>query len=678
VTSNRPRVVLAGFYPPPFGGESVHVFKLASLLRAEGMLEAIVNVRRGAPASVDYVRGAGPARLAAALLRTLNARTLLHLHTNGHSWKSWAMIGGAALVLASRRVPGVLTLHSGMGPAFVRRVGPGGRGAIRLALRGFAHIVCVNEEIARGLNDLGVPRDRLSVIPAFLGAVSGSLPEDDERALQRFRPLLSVIAGSGSEYGLTTLLEALDVLTRKHPTLGCVILGTDAREVAGRAPADRSPVTYFGPVTHDRCLAVVARSDVFVRPSLADGDAVSVREAVALGVRVVASDVVPRPGEVTLFRTGDSGDLAARLDAVLDARNTRPASADAPEFGAPILSVYERVTAPTTGTTRLALVESTRRGARSLARELVQFRVEYPIEIVTDAARPDALRYHVYHESLFLDDQILDAGGVPQKVYRLLGAQYNPLFVAWWGLHHLERAARQPDGGHLDVFLTQLAWLKANAVVRGDGAIVWPCYFDWQEGRARLRAPWISAMYQGVVISALVRGYRVTGDVKLLDLALGGTRVFELDVDGGGVRSRADGRTLYEEYPAFPLPRVLDGFLFSLLGLYDLSVQTNDPGVRRLFDEGLEGLVAHLSWWDYRGKWSWYGSHRYLCPPHYHALNRTLLSILHRVTGGRALGEAAQRWAPENLSRRDRVEVFLAFAATKNWARVRLPNQRGG
>ena len=321
--------------------------------------------------------------------------------------------------------------------------------------------------------------------------------------------------------------------------------------------------------------------------------------------------------------------------------------------------------------------ESVRRAVRSLAREVTGFRFDYPIEVVARAGEPGSLHYHVYSERLFLDDLDLDVQGVPLRRYRLLGAHYNPLFVAWWGLHHLERATRTGDDGSMGVFRTQLDWLRISAVVRADGAVVWPCYFDWQEGRARLRAPWISAMYQGVAISALVRGFRLTRDAKLLDLAHAASRVFDLDVTAGGVRSRESGCVLYEEYPAFPLPRILDGFLISLLGLHDLRAETGDRHVDELFQAGLDGLTRHLTWWSYRGKWSWYGSHGYLCPPHYHALNRAGLLALGHLTGRSALTATAVAWDPARLSRCDRIQVFLAFVATKNTARLRLQNERG-
>lgn len=323
------------------------------------------------------------------------------------------------------------------------------------------------------------------------------------------------------------------------------------------------------------------------------------------------------------------------------------------------------------------MTESIRLALGSLRDEVLGFRVNYPLETVPGADRPGSLRYFVYSDRLFLGDLELDQAGVPMRRYRLLGAQVNPLFIAWWGLHHLERAAREGVERHLDVFQRQVVWLRANAVIRADGAALWPCAFDWQEGRARLRGPWFSAMYQGAIMSALVRGYRLTRDEKLLDLAVAATRVFGLDVMAGGVRTSEAGIVLYEEYPVRPLPRVLDGFLVSLLGLHDVAVETGNREVRRLFEDGVAGLERQIHWWDFRGKWSWYGAHGYLCPPQYHTFNRVLLLVLHELTRSAVLAEVARAWDPRRLSRRDRIEVFVAFVITKNLARLRLPNERG-
>lgn len=314
---------------------------------------------------------------------------------------------------------------------------------------------------------------------------------------------------------------------------------------------------------------------------------------------------------------------------------------------------------------------------QAVLRELVNFRFEYPIETCLDAGRPGELRFWVYSDRLFLEHQEFDARGVPMKRYRVQGSQYNPLFVAWWGLVNLQWHLRGDARGSLDRFFVQVEWLKSAAIERADGAVVWPVPFDWQEGFCALKAPWISAMYQAVAVSTLVRAYRLTGEDRLLSLSRHAVEVFRAGIEAGGVRTREGDGVLYEEYPGYPLPRVLDGFLFSLLGLYDLYAETGDLEVHRLFTDGVEGLRRTIRFWDYRGKWSWYGSHGYLCPPHYHALNQALLAIVSRLCGDRALAEQAERWNVANLTWPDRVEVYALFAWTKNLARLRLPRQRG-
>jgi hypothetical protein len=309
---------------------------------------------------------------------------------------------------------------------------------------------------------------------------------------------------------------------------------------------------------------------------------------------------------------------------------------------------------------------------RAIWNEVVAFRFEYPLETSVAARSGNPLHYYVYSDHLFFDAMELDSEGIPLLRSRRLGTARNPAYVAWYGLVSLERFLRGGDPSHHRQFLKQVEWLVAHGVTREDGALVWPYGFNWQEGRCCLKAPWISAMAQGLAISLLVRAYRGSRHDHLLDACRAASRVFEKDVGEGGVRSVEEGHVLFEEYPAYPLPRVLDGFLFSLVGLYDLFRETGDPRVQRLFAEGVEGLKHVLPSWNYRGRWSWYGSHGYLCPPHYHALNRALLVTLGGLTGERELADVAEAWAPGNLTARDRIEVFLVFVLTKNLARVRL------
>jgi len=197
-----PGIVLAGFYPPPFGGESTHVMDLACRLRATGRLRGIVNLRRGAMASPEYVQGAGPRHFCLALARLLSRDALLHLHTNGHSRRSWGVVSAGSAMLRLRGARGVLTLHSGLAPAFLDGLGRAARGLARAALAPFQRLVAVNEELRDALARLGVPPARISVVPAFLGLPPDTGDTEDTVEAGAAEPLISVVAGDGPEYGL--------------------------------------------------------------------------------------------------------------------------------------------------------------------------------------------------------------------------------------------------------------------------------------------------------------------------------------------------------------------------------------------------------------------------------------------------------------------------------------------
>jgi D-glucuronyl C5-epimerase-like protein len=316
-------------------------------------------------------------------------------------------------------------------------------------------------------------------------------------------------------------------------------------------------------------------------------------------------------------------------------------------------------------------LESLRYALRALRSEVLQFRFDYPLEIDPDAGPKESLHYYLYSERLSWDIMSMDPTGVPRARNRLAGVVYKPAYIAWWGLVQLGHFLRHQDEASRESFLKQVDWLESHAVVRADGSVVWTNNFDILQGKTLLKSPWISAYDQGLVISALVRGYRLTLRPHLLELLRGATQIFALDVREGGVREPLPSGVLYSELPGQGIPGIQDGFMSSLLGLYDLYVETGDPATGKLFTDGIKGLRTMLPAWDYHKSWSWYGSRAYLCPPSYHWLNRVLIEVLGRLTSDPVLAEYAEAWKPESLSALRRAEIFVAFLVTKNACRVR-------
>ena len=311
---------------------------------------------------------------------------------------------------------------------------------------------------------------------------------------------------------------------------------------------------------------------------------------------------------------------------------------------------------------------------RALYDEIAEFRFDDPVTIVPEAGPKESLHYYLYRCSAKLPYRSvmrLDSRGIAQEWGRVTGVVYRPAVIAMYGLKNLGHYLRSGNQEHLNVFLNQVNWLEQHAVIRADGATVWPHDFDIQEGPILLRAPWVSANVQGFVISALVRGWRIIRRPRLLELLKGSARVFELDCENNGVRVQAEGHVVYTENPGLPAPGIMDGFLRSLLGLYDLHVETGDPKVYALFMQGIDGLRYFLPRWDYQKKWSLYSNHNYLSPPAYHCLNRMLLMVLARLTRDSYFAEYAEAWNPARLSTVDRAEIYLAYLLTKNSYRLK-------
>lgn len=316
---------------------------------------------------------------------------------------------------------------------------------------------------------------------------------------------------------------------------------------------------------------------------------------------------------------------------------------------------------------------------RTLYEEIAEFRFDYPLMAVREAGPKESLHYYLYKYSKtppYRSVMRLDSNGIARAWGRVTGVVYRPAFIAMYGMGNLGHYLRSRNPTQLDIFLNQVNWLEQHAVIRADGAVVWPHDFDVQEGSIQLRAPWVSANVQGYVISALVRGWRITRRPRLLELLKGSTRVFELDCENGGIRVQADGHVVYTEAPGLPAPGIMDGFITSLLGLFDLFVETGDPKVYELFIQGVEGLKYFLPSWDYRKKWSWYSNRGYLSPPGYHCLNRTLLIVLARLMDDACFAEYAEAWDPARLSLSDRAEIYVAFLLTKNACRLKCQTWR--
>ncbi len=341
------KVLLIGDYPPPYGGISVHVQQLAEFLRQHGAECTVLDIEPGTTPKPGAIRVAGRFGFLQTLIHFYGRGYVSHIHTNGHNFKSWLAIGVTAWVgfLFGRR--NIATVHSGLMPNYVARGGRGRRLLIRAALWPLERVIAVNQKIEQTLLGLKIKPSRIFMLPAFsLGARARALPEWFSDYRRRFSPLIASAVYLEKEYGTELLVEACVALRRKYPRLGCMIMGSGSEEGTLRAQIQRAGGKDFlfllGNVPHDLCLSLMERSDLFIRPTFFDGDAISVREALALGVPTVASDVGYRPPGTVLFKPGDVDSLIEQMDRTLQMGRMSNSEEEHPENLTLLRGVYER------------------------------------------------------------------------------------------------------------------------------------------------------------------------------------------------------------------------------------------------------------------------------------------------------------------------------------------------
>ena len=172
---------------------------------------------------------------------------------------------------------------------------------------------------------------------------------------------------------------------------------------------------------------------------------------------------------------------------------------------------------------------------------------------------------------------------------------------------------------------------------------------------------WNSAMLQGHALSLLTRLYLFTKNTEYLESALKAILVFNKSVEENGVRRYFHDKFIwYEEYPTKPNGLfVLNGFIYSLIGLYDLYStlklieNENFKIAYDLYQDGITSLKSLLALFD-SGSRTFYdlrhiSNAKYSLPNiarwDYHILHVNLLLYLSTIEENETIFKTtAKRW----------------------------------
>lgn len=312
------RVLQLGPLPPPHGGVQHNLVAIRRYLAEQGVPCEVVSITRNRQAGDDGEHY--PVNWFQLLRLLVRLRyDILHLHIGGKLTGRLLALSLVCCLMPGSRT--VLTFHSGGYPG-----SPEGRTASPRTLRGFIFrrfdgIIAVNEEIVDLFLRFGVPAERVRLIlPYDLSRPRADepVPGEVERFFERHDPVLITVGLLEPEYELPLQIDVLGAVRESHPDAGLVIVGSGSIEDGLRELIRSKPysgdVMLCGDVPHPATLSMIERSDVFLRTTVYDGDAISVREALHLGTPVIATDTGMRPAGVRLIPLSDAETLRAAIE----------------------------------------------------------------------------------------------------------------------------------------------------------------------------------------------------------------------------------------------------------------------------------------------------------------------------------------------------------------------------
>lgn len=249
----------------------------------------------------------------------------------------------------------------------------------------------------------------------------------------------------------------------------------------------------------------------------------------------------------------------------------------------------------------------------------------------------------------------LDSSGIPMIFY-YDDYYYNPVTTAQYALTKYgqyisgEEKAKSEflDAAHLLINLSN------------DGAYNYLFRYRYYVTDGYFEPPWLSGLAQGQVLSVYSRAFYITGDKLFIEEGEKALQVMIKPIEEGGtlgnlsyIDPQLSEYITFEEYPLIPNTYTLNGFVFSILGLYDWS-KLNESGsllAKEYYNKSEETLRLILEKYEYDAKGFPTYDLSYLNYPSepnynvsYHNIHIGLIDAMYQITEQSVYNEAVKRW----------------------------------
>jgi glycosyltransferase involved in cell wall biosynthesis len=299
-------ILQLGPYPPPEGGIHRNMLAIREDLLNAGHRCSIIATAKSSkitPES-DVYHPRTPAELIKLLVKL--KYDVLHLHVGGDLTPRVMSLVLACGIIGRRK--NVLTIHSGGFAVSDEAKNAKSATSKGFIFRKFERIICVNSLLADVFKRYGVKENKVRLIYPFIHKspeIGVEIPNDLKDFAEKHSPFLLTVGLLEDTYDLPMQIDAMEKVLQKFPNAGLMIIGSGALEnqlketIAAKSYANR--IFLANDVNHKITLHLINRSDILLRTTKFDGDAISIREALHLETPVIATDNGMRPNGVYLI-----------------------------------------------------------------------------------------------------------------------------------------------------------------------------------------------------------------------------------------------------------------------------------------------------------------------------------------------------------------------------------------
>ena len=185
---------------------------------------------------------------------------------------------------------------------------------------------------------------------------------------------------------------------------------------------------------------------------------------------------------------------------------------------------------------------------------------------------------------------------------------YFPTTISQYALGSYDLFLMKKNQFFYDKFINSVNWLIKNQYSQG----------GWNVNNL-LRCKY-SAMTQGEGVSLITRAFLKSNDIKYLEASVKALELILKSINNSGTARYITNKLYFEEIAKIEPSLILNGWIFTIFGLFDIIKLTKDKKYINMLNVTLKTLENELDNYDC-GYWSYYDQCGHLASPFYHRLH---------------------------------------------------------